>query len=291
MSPPTKTFKCGSCNDNINKNQTSIQCKECALWFHITCAKIPEKVLSALKDSRLSFTCTSCNNDPRSGFETMLRNEISSLNCKIDDFINKVDSEQTSIKNALADTVASLKSEIASCLKEMKSEIVDCNKLINNVEISTSNKITALEEENNCLHRRLNRTNIIVTGLPAGIDDLMPVIMKLGTIFDVPICTYDLQYICYMNNRKSILVRDFVDGDVDLRVYLNDHYSPAASRLNMICKKLLRKDLIKKFRIMNSDRLRVKLTLPDDSEVVYSPSQCADLLDDGHILFFYNDAL
>ncbi|XP_046801562.1 uncharacterized protein LOC124419681 [Lucilia cuprina] len=173
----------------------------------------------------------------------------------------------------------------------MKSEIVDCNKLINNVEISTSNKITALEEENNCLHRRLNRTNIIVTGLPAGIDDLMPVIMKLGTIFDVPICTYDLQYICYMNNRKSILVRDFVDGDVDLRVYLNDHYSPAASRLNMICKKLLRKDLIKKFRIMNSDRLRVKLTLPDDSEVVYSPSQCADLLDDGHILFFYNDAL
>ncbi|KNC34051.1 hypothetical protein FF38_09592 [Lucilia cuprina] len=180
---------------------------------------------------------------------SVLQKEIGDLNSKIDAFINKVDGEQTSIRQALADTVSSFKLEMASCLKEMKSEIVDCNKLIHSIDSSTTRKITALEVENNILHKRLNRADIVVNGLPDGIDDLLSVAVKIGSIYNVPIGKNDVNHIRYFNKRKSILIKlnsdevmkecpktrslkvsDVMGGDIALRVYLNDHFSPAAAQ-------------------------------------------------------------
>lgn len=186
MAPVNKTHKCGICKENVTKSSGGIQCNNCVIWFHGNCVGIPDKSMSALKDSRLTFTCTSCGKDPRSGFESYLRNDINSLNDKIDEFINKVDSEHNSIKKALSDSFENFKTEINNCLIEMKSGIIDCNKLINHVEKSTSEKMTALEDENNTLHRRLNRSDIVVSGLPAGVENLYDLIVKLGSIFNVP---------------------------------------------------------------------------------------------------------
>lgn len=75
---------------------------------------------------------------------------------------------------------------------------------------------------------------------------------------------------------RSLKLNNFIDGDIDSRVYLNDHFSPAAGRLN--AKKLIRKDVIKKFKILNSDKVKAKITMNDNREVVYGPAECADLL-------------
>ncbi|KAI8125099.1 hypothetical protein CVS40_4832 [Lucilia cuprina] len=63
-----------------------------------------------------------------------------------------------------------LKAEMLSCRKELQVEILTCSKLINQVDSSTATKISAIEEENNILYRRINRTNLII---PLGLDDLI----------------------------------------------------------------------------------------------------------------------
>ncbi|KNC29124.1 hypothetical protein FF38_05451 [Lucilia cuprina] len=289
--PPTKTFKCGCCKDNINETQGSILCKTCSLWFHTSCIKLSESALSAPKENNLlSFSCKTCNENPRAGLECLLRKNICDLNVKIDGFINKVSDEQNSIRKTMEDTVASFKSEIASCIKDMKSEIIDCNKLIQYVDSSASKKITALEEENNILHKRFNRADIVINGLPAGMGDLVAVGVKIGSIHDVQISENDIYHVCYFNNRKAILikfnrvslrdkimkqylssrsltVRDVIGGDIASRVYLNDHYSPAAAKLNAICRKLLNRKIIK-----------AKITRSGGDEVVLDCAGCSELL-------------
>ncbi|KAI8123943.1 hypothetical protein CVS40_5780 [Lucilia cuprina] len=68
-----------------------------------------------------------------------------------------------------------------------------------------------------------------------------------------------------------ILVSEFI---------LNDHFSPAAGKLNGICKKLLGRKIISKYRILNNDILRAKLTMSDGKELVLDYSGCAGLLVD-----------
>ncbi|KAI8123744.1 hypothetical protein CVS40_5781 [Lucilia cuprina] len=106
MSPTASVFKCGVCKETIRKTQPSIQCKICTLWIHVPCAGITDSALTALKANKsLSFSCSACDSNPRAGLESVLQKEIGDLNSKIDAFINKVDGEQTSIRQALADTV------------------------------------------------------------------------------------------------------------------------------------------------------------------------------------------
>ena len=78
---------------------------------------------------------------------------------------------------------------------------------------------------------------------------------------------------------RSLKVKDVLDGEIESRVYLNDHYSPAASNLNFLCRKMLRLNIISKFKIFNSDKLKSKLTLCDGKEVVCDMAECAALLD------------
>ncbi|KNC25473.1 hypothetical protein FF38_05860 [Lucilia cuprina] len=190
---------------------------------------------------------------------------------------------------------------MASCFREMKSEILECNKLIANIDKSTSTKITALENENYVLHRRLNRADIIISGLPNGIENLFDPIIKIGSYYNISISKSDINHVCYIHQRKSVLVKfnnvflrdnimsayfktrslkvaDVVEGNIDLRIYLNDHYGPAAGKLNAICRKLLQKKVINKYRILNGDKLLVKLTMSDGSVVIHNAVECDSLL-------------
>ncbi|XP_061392860.1 uncharacterized protein LOC133328309 [Musca vetustissima] len=65
------------------------------------------------------------------------------------------------------------------CAGELKAEIGSCKEQIQNVEASTSSKITELETEINVLHRRLNRADILIGGLPAGLPDLIAPVLAL----------------------------------------------------------------------------------------------------------------
>lgn len=154
---------------------------------------------------QLNFLCKPCNSDA-SGLN-LFRKEIGALNSKLDEFIEKSVNEHLQISKALTDTVASFKPEMADCLRDMKSEIVDCNKLLNHIDASTSKKIVKLEDEHNMLHKRINRADIVVNGLPDGRRDFIELITANGKIYKLDISTNAINYACYFNNRKSMLYK------------------------------------------------------------------------------------
>ncbi|XP_059217604.1 uncharacterized protein LOC131994749 [Stomoxys calcitrans] len=198
---------CVACNETIAKNG-SIRCRICSGWLHASCAKLSEKDLIALKAIKVSaFICTTCegkigssgcSNDGGS-----IAGDIRALNEKFDDFLAGNRDELNSIKTVLGE----IKTEMSSCLKEIKSDIDTCNKRIDDVASSCSTKIAALEVGMNILHRRINRTDIVIDGLPTNLKDLYAVVIALGTFFKIPITSNDINNVCYMHNRKLILVK------------------------------------------------------------------------------------
>lgn len=324
---------CGICRASFTKTHSGVQCKSCHLRFHSACEEITDDELKAIKDSKhLCFVCSSCGKNPPLPpvDERSLRDEITILNGKFDEFMRRGNEDQDSIKKAFADVVGDLKREVSSCMKEMKSDIIDCNKLIRQVDSSTSVKISQLEVENNALHRKLTRSDLVISGLPVGLSNLTAPIIELGSFYKVPVSRYDINHVCYINKKKSVLVKfnsvfvrdeimkmyfkaiktqpllisDLVklaenDGvnsiqveasnehgsqngidavRISKRVFLNDHHSPAAGKLNAVCRQLLKTKVIAKFRVLDADKPKVKLTMSDGKEVVADNTYCAALL-------------
>lgn len=63
-----KTIKCCSCEMNITKTQSSLQCIECEHWFHKSCTKLTNKEYDAFSDkkSKQRWTCFICKQDSSS---------------------------------------------------------------------------------------------------------------------------------------------------------------------------------------------------------------------------------
>lgn len=89
-------------------------------------------------------------------------------------------------------------------------------------------------------------------------EDLDSTIIKIASIFNISVLPIDINHIFYFRNRKAVLVKfnkvslrdrimaeyfkifkifDVIVGEIGSRVYLNDHYSPAGSKMNTNCKK------------------------------------------------------
>lgn len=167
-----------------------------------------------------------------------------------------------------------------------------------------------LKAENNALHRRFNRGDFLIGGLPEGLDDLVQHVIDLAAFFKVDLSRHDVNHVCYINRRRQILVklncvhhRDEImkqyfktrslrvcdvlrdrGSDVTTRVYLNDHYTPAASYLNGVCNKLRRMKVITRFKILNGDKTCAKMVFPDGKEVVRDVDECALLLNEPNIV-------
>lgn len=190
---------------------------------------------------------------------------------------------------------------MSASINELKNDIVTCNKLINNLDSATSSTFSGVERENHIIHRRFNRADVVISGLPAGLNELTSVVISLCSYYKIDISEFNLNNVCYLNHSKQVLVKfnnvelkdrlmkgyfksrslqvkNVIGGDVESRVYLNDHYSPGASKLNLLCRKLLHHKIILKYKILNRDKLKAKLTLKDGKEDFYDVDACAELL-------------
>ncbi|XP_073830855.1 uncharacterized protein [Musca autumnalis] len=310
--PATKAIKCRVCCQSLTKSQSRVSCKACNVWFHASCANIDEKNLSVLRTVKeFAYICASClpnlnsnnnNNDNNRADNNDVIGKINSLTTKLDSFMLNYQAEQNRLTTVLND----IKQEVSSFVAEMRADIGRCNDNVRRVEASTSAKFVALEKEDNIMHKRINRSDILIGGLPEGIDDLEAPVIALGTFYNIPVTSMDINHVCYINRKKQILVKFNKVSKRDLlmkeyfktrnlkvsdllgtqgvgltsRVYLNDHFSPAAARLNFVCKKLQRLKMVSKFKILNSDILKAWLRFPDGREDTYSASQCDALLHD-----------
>lgn len=305
--PANKTYNCKKCSGSITKSQGSVNCKGCSCWFHGSCAGIAEKDIAVLKTIKsYSFVCDSCEANINNN-SSVVDKINTMMDQKFESFFQSYRAEQNALKSVLDE----IKTEMTSCVAEMKSSINDCAKRLQHVETVMAHKIPALETADNALHRKFNRCDFLIGGLPEGIADLEAAVISLGAVFNVTITGQDINTACYINNRKKILVKlnslikrdnimkeyfktrslkvcdvitDGPGSDLSNRVYLNDHYTPAAGGLNAVCRNLRRLNVVTKFRVLDGDTAKAKLTFPDGREVTRSSSECALLLESANTL-------
>lgn len=174
MPAASKTL-CDSCKGAIGKGG-SIMCRIWSNWFHSECADFSAKDIAALKAIGKSvYICGKCDRNLDNGGRRHISDDIQSLNKKFDNFITSNQNEQDSIKKVLEE----IKTNMTACLNDMKRDILECNKRIDEFASFSSN-ILDLQVENNILHRRLNRGDIIISGLPENITDLFSVAVGLA---------------------------------------------------------------------------------------------------------------
>ncbi|KAI8122742.1 hypothetical protein CVS40_6354 [Lucilia cuprina] len=237
--PSSKTYKCGSCTLVIAKTSTSVMCKSCNLWFHVHCVNVSEDTLKVLKEIKsIVFLCDKCGSNPTLGLHEMekrLRDEIVGIDRKIESYMQRKEDDFDNLKRSFTEAIHDFKLEMSSYRKELQSDIISSSKLIRKVDVST-----------------------IVVGLPAGLEDLLAVVIKICSHYGVNVSRNDINHVCYMHNRKAML--------------------PAAAKLNLMCRRLLRLKIISKFKILNTDKVKAKLTLSDVDIVTYNTNECTALL-------------
>lgn len=304
--------KCLICNKNVNKSDNGVRCKQCKNWYHAVCLKISDEVYAALgkKDSLLDFTCPSCRKNPPthnydSGSSELTRyiDELDKrISANFKKFTEELRSEQCDLKKLIESSALDIRSDLSSSLKELQDNIAVCNDTIKSVEIHTLDKINHLEMENNCLHRRINRADIVISGLPTGINNLHETVISIFAHYKINADIRDINHCFYIQKGRSVLMKlnnvqlrdelmkayfktrslqlsDIIGTQLAARVYMNDHLTPACNKLQTICWNLRKDAKISWFRVLNGDMPSAKIKLPDGTLKQLNFQQCCDLRD------------
>ena len=188
-------------------------------------------------------------------------------------------------------------------LDMIKGEITACTSKINKVEQITISKCAQLVVENNSLRRQMNRTDIIISGIPSSTFDVYPVINKMFKVYNINLDPHDVNACFWINSKKAVLVKlnslrkrdefmksyhlahnltlsQILETDIQSRVFVNDHLTPLASKLQFIGRKLLKSGKIKSFKLINTDAPKLKATLQDGMEKFFDNQQ-AELFMEG----------
>lgn len=272
----------------------------CLCWFHQSCTEVTDNGFAALAGAKgIFFKCDCCTITTNSTNvdETVPGNDVRSLHSKIDLILKKMEEENSDIKAKLD----GIKCELSAKVTDLQKDISHCNDAIKMVESASLTKFTQMEIESNAVHRKLNPADIVVNGLPEGLGNLDDCVIAIGKFYDIPVSKGDVHNVFYINRGKSVVVKfnsvpvrdsimrkyfknkslclkDVMECNVTSRVYLNDHMTPANSKLNALCKRLLKEKKISKYWLVHSDKPMVKLTHLDGSVVNVGYKDCIKLI-------------
>ncbi|KAI8119532.1 hypothetical protein CVS40_5089 [Lucilia cuprina] len=298
--------KCGVCSKNVTRSDSGVECESCKVWFHTICVNVSDELYALLgNNNNISFNCTHCIANPNaSGDDSIMRKYIDELDKKIianfSTFTAEMRNEQQCLKDLIESSIHDIRSDLSTSLNEFRTSLKQCNESIKNVEANTKERITVLEAENNKLQRRINRPDIIISGLPSGIDDLLVPVLAICKHYKVTADVKDINHCLYIQQGKSLLVkfnnvhlrdmimksyfktpklqlRDVIGTDIDARVYLNDNLTSASIRLQILCRSLRKEKKITWFRILNRDVPLAKIKFPDGTEKEMDFFTCSKL--------------
>lgn len=280
--PPTEGVTCmlQSCGKNITKTQGSISCVLCGLWFHLGCVGVSSEHLSALTKSRgaLNFVCEQCKSSRVNPNEISLRDE---LRKGLADIQSKFDTILSHVKD-----------ELNSKFTALKVDLDNYNTLLKQLDESTSNSINFLEDQNEILQRRLNRSDILINGLPKYQENFTDLVIKIFKELHVDIDAHDLNNCYFINNGNTILVQlnsiakrdlamqnyfktknlcisSFINTNVNKRIYFNDHLTSKVSNLLYQCRKLQKDKKISKYHLLRSNKTKIKVTFDDNTYKIF----------------------
>lgn len=296
-----KKVICGKCQKDIGKGG-SVQCKQCMVWFHLRCAEMSEEFCNSMaKQSGVFFKCVPCR--AAANDYNQLCQQISQLHSKLDVISNQLSLHKAETEKHIASSISDLRNEFVARFEKIEAEIVSCYRQVKGLDTSVDIKMKRQEADNNVIYHRANRTDVVINGLPTAIPDLEKVVVDLCSFFGISIVANDIQHVCFMNKSKSILVKfkrvrirdnlmaeyhktrslklsDILDADVHSRVYLNDHFAPMAAKMNYICKQMLMRKKIKKYKIYNADKPKVTIYYEDGSSTSKNFYECEKLLEE-----------
>ncbi|XP_073825146.1 uncharacterized protein [Musca autumnalis] len=321
MSSTTKTYTCPTCNSLVKGNQNSVGCSICGMFYHIKCVNVTTEQHNFLYKNRnnkmFSFKCPTCIKKPTrnvdansdvagSSRSVAVLNEADICDKVFDSMQKELDDYKLCLQNQfetfmlkMKDVVKKLREDLDVSVQRMEESVRDCRTVIGQLEHTLQER----EIENDILTRRLNRSNVIINGLPDGIKMLREPVMKIASLCGIDIRPSDINHCCYISKGKSILVKfnsvylrdglmasyqrrrnplllcEVTGVSVRSRVYLNDHHNRAASKLMYLCRKLWRCKKIRKFKLLSADNPKALVMLPDGKEDEFDVRRCADMLE------------
>ncbi|KNC32282.1 hypothetical protein FF38_12921, partial [Lucilia cuprina] len=248
---------CTGCNINISKKSGAIQCTMCDSWCHLKCANVNKDEMKLIKNnSKLGFFCGNCQDDDDVSSSINSKNEIKALRKEVKSGFEEINKN---FKNMLEQMNATFSLKIS----ELRSDIDFCHK--NNK--ATESKVSQLEIDNNVLHKRLNRCDIIATVKKK--DLLMEKYFKYGKLKLSDFVKNDDNNELCNENDKSMDVQESTENDsngqnvnrkqkpnicdINSRVYLNDNLTPIERKLSYFCRNLKRTNKISKFQLLHNN--------------------------------------
>jgi len=298
--------------------------------YHVGCAGVSSEHANAVsKIKNLAFKCKTCADaapgantldllrlDIRSEIEkgiTCINSSINALRSELFEQIKGLQADITTISNrvdavvsdidAVNNRIDSVSNDIAEAANRVDSALIDVETVSDSLDAvneSLCAKISSVEIQNNAVQRRMNRSDIIISGLPAGLQNLAEPVIAIAKHFGVVVVKADILHCCLVHRKTAVLVKfnsielrdkimseyistcsltlkDAIGGEIESRVYLNDHLTPIANKLNATCRKLLQSKKIKKFQLINADVPKAKITKLDNNVEVLSISECMAL--------------
>ncbi|KAI8114869.1 hypothetical protein CVS40_12799 [Lucilia cuprina] len=288
--------QCPICHTNITKTNPSIGCGSCGLYFHNKCAGVTEQLLNAVRKNISKFLCNDCkkgigvgentNNDIIKRMEEIkisIENKIEDTKVNIE---HRMDNGFLNLETKVVQMVNDFRKEVNTEIANIKSDVANCYSCVKNADKAYENKYHQLQYKNNMLERRLNRSDILISGLNCTIEKIRENTIKIAKFVGVDISLSDINHCCYIKHRKyfivklnSVQLRDtimknyhkseplllnkIIGGTIESRIYLNDNLSPASGKLNYLCRKLLSEKKIKKFYLLNMDNPKAKILMLD----------------------------
>lgn len=297
---------CGICSAETTDTNCVLCCK-CNIWFHADCENISKTVFSMLsKNKSLEYKCVNCVENPADNSDDAFKNEMRAQFANLRASINSLASDmsvvrqdQSEIKSKFESLATEIRSDLTNGLEEMRGEVQKCKDLVDSHDAVYKNKFMELELQNHCLQHRLNRADIIVSGLPGDLEKLNDVAVNICSLLKVDIAPNLIDSALYIRKRRSILVKfknivqrdevmrvyyksksikvsDVIGGSDGSRVYLNDNYSTLANKIWKICIKLKRENKITGFSLINREILTVKFIMPNNVSKILNFRECVE---------------
>ncbi|KNC30943.1 hypothetical protein FF38_04465 [Lucilia cuprina] len=124
-----------------------------------------------------------------------MRKEFADFKNSLKSHADDMKRQQTEVNVKFDAVVTEIRKELAFNLKEIKDEVNNCNSLVKSNDIATKKRLHELEMLNHMIQHRLNRSDIIITGLSKDIDNLTDMIISLGSHLNVHISYKDIDNI------------------------------------------------------------------------------------------------
>lgn len=314
---PGEICKCPVCNKNVTKTMKSVSCAYCEKYHHIKCAKMSDEQHTMLIKNRIFyFICQTCSRLPkycdvqeqlRVGLASMTAHVEKEMEVKFAEFkrhlAELLETGLRTVREDFEKFTNNHSEDNSDCVKDLKSDLKNCYRMVKHVDDATNQKMHTLEIQNSIFQRRLNRSDIIIKGLPKSIKNLRKPIVKVASLCGVRLYYSDIQHCTYFAGGKSVLVKfnsvqirdtiminyrknisikvnDVIGGAGNTDVFLNDHLTSAAKELIAVCKNLRTSNIIRKYTYKNYDIPKVKVVMSDGSIEVFNYQQCVALLEE-----------